>query len=70
MTGVMSGLTAILKVSEGEIMSLGNVVRVKGQGNKRYVVVELSSPVRSGDWVVRSNKGSLLSVSPDKLRLV
>lgn len=51
-------------------MGLGSVVRVKGQGNSLFVVVELSSPVRSAEWIVRKSNGSMRSVSPKLLRSV
>jgi hypothetical protein len=52
------------------IMGLGSVVRVKGFGNYRYQVVGVSSPVRSGEWIVRKSGGSMLSVKPECLNEV
>lgn len=51
-------------------MELATKVRVSGQGNLVWEVVEKDSPIRLGEWIVRRVDGSMLSVSPSILTKV
>lgn len=48
-------------------MKLATKVRVAGQGDLIWEVVEKDSPVRPGEWIVRREDGSMLSVTPSNL---
>lgn len=51
-------------------MTLGTKVRVAGKGNTIFKVVEVDSPVREGEWIVRKSDGSMWSVRPETLKVV
>lgn len=66
MGAIVDGIDAI----NPEGLEVGDRVRVRGEGNKIYEVAEKSSPVKEGEWIVRRPDGSMMSVSPETLKLV
>lgn len=51
-------------------MELATKVRVAGQGNLIWEIVEKSSPVRQGEWIVRRASGEMLSAKPSSLKVI
>jgi hypothetical protein len=51
-------------------MELTTKVRVAGQGNLVWEIVEKSSPLRQGEWIVRRAGGAMLSAKPSSLKII
>jgi hypothetical protein len=51
-------------------MELTTKVRVAGQGNLIWEIVEKSSPIRQGEWILRRASGEMLSAKPSSLKVI